>query len=521
MYEDNYSGSPFEEHNAQNGTQSAQTQQETISQYGETRRESAHQYGTYDYQYANQNGAGSSASTGANKNARKKSSFGKTLAVILAVAIAAGGLCGAGVYGLSKYAETKVSRSADGKSWSFSWSLGDDFGDLFTQEEDKSLTQQAEDSKAAAADEADESRLTLTQSSGKDQEPEQKTAIEINQATAVVTDVTEVAENVMPSVVSVFNNYTAKTRDWWGQTYYQDAQSTGSGIIIAENDDGSELLIATNNHVVEGEDSLQVQFIDNETVDAQIKGTDPENDLAVIVVNTADLKDETKAAIKVATLGVSDELKIGEPAIAIGNALGYGQSVTTGVISALNREIMTEDGSTSGTLIQTDAAINFGNSGGALCNIAGEVIGINSNKIGGNAVEGMGYAIPIDRAVPIIEDLMNRETRERYSAEEQGYLGINGVSVTEQVAAAYHMPEGAYIAEIVDGSAAAKSDLVKGDIITKVDDTEVGSMEDLKEQLSYYAAGDKITLTIQRMNEKGDYEEETIEITLGSKDTLG
>ena len=158
MYEDNYSGSPFEEHNAQNGTQSAQTQQETISQYGETRRESAHQYGTYDYQYANQNGAGSSASTGANKNARKKSSFGKTLAVILAVAIAAGGLCGAGVYGLSKYAHTKVSRSEDGKSWSFSWSLGDDFGDLFTQKEDKSLTQQAEDSKAAAADEADESR---------------------------------------------------------------------------------------------------------------------------------------------------------------------------------------------------------------------------------------------------------------------------------------------------------------------------------------------------------------------------
>ena len=291
--------------------------------------------------------------------------------------------------------------------------------------------------------------------------------------------------------------------------------------IIAESDDGKELLIVTNNHVVEGEDSLQVQFIDNETVDAQLKGTDPENDLAVIVVEMDDLTDDTKAAIKVATLGVSDELKIGEPAIAIGNALGYGQSVTTGVISALNREIMTEDGSTSGALIQTDAAINFGNSGGALCNIAGEVIGINSNKIGGNAVEGMGYAIPIDRAGPIIEDLMNKETREHYTEEEQGYLGINGVSVTEQVAAAYHMPEGAYIAEIIDGSGAAKSDLVKGDIITAVNDEKVRSMEDLKEQLSYHAAGETITLTVERMDDKGDYNELSVEVTLSSKSDLG
>ena len=198
----------------------------------------------------------------------------------MAVAVTAGCLCGAGVYGLSKFAQTKVSKSQDGSSWSFSWSLGDDFGDLFRQKDDKSLTEQAGDEKNASdsAKGSDESRLTLTQNS-KDKESEPKTSIEVSHATAVVTDVTEVAENVLPSVVSVFNNYTAKTRDWWGQTYYQDAQSTGSGIIIAESDDGKELLIATNNHVVEGEDSLQVQFIDNETVDAQLKGTDPENDL--------------------------------------------------------------------------------------------------------------------------------------------------------------------------------------------------------------------------------------------------
>ena len=515
MYEDKYSGSPFEE----NSSERVNDQQETISQYGEMHQETGNRYGSYDYRYNGTPGADHSA---ANQKARKKSSFGRTLAVIMAVAVTAGCLCGAGVYGLSKFAQTKVSKSQDGSSWSFSWSLGDDFGDLFRQKDDKSLTEQAGDEKNASDSEkgSDESRLTLTQNS-KDKESEPKTSIEVSHATAVVTDVTEVAENVLPSVVSVFNNYTAKTRDWWGQTYYQDAQSTGSGIIIAESDDGKELLIATNNHVVEGEDSLQVQFIDNETVDAQLKGTDPENDLAVIVVEMDDLTDDTKAAIKVATLGVSDELKIGEPAIAIGNALGYGQSVTTGVISALNREIMTEDGSTSGALIQTDAAINFGNSGGALCNIAGEVIGINSNKIGGNAVEGMGYAIPIDRAVPIIEDLMNKETREHYSEEEQGYLGINGVSVTEQVAAAYHMPEGAYIAEIIDGSGAAKSDLVKGDIITAVNDEKVRSMEDLKEQLSYHAAGETITLTVERMDDKGDYNELSVEVTLSSKGDLG
>ena len=330
------------------------------------------------------------------------------------------------------------------------------------------------------------------------------------------TSVVNVAQNVMPSIVSVYNNYTQQSTDFFGQSYTQQGESTGSGIIISKTDD--ELLIVTNNHVVEGEDSLSVQFIDETTADAQIKGTDAGNDLAVIAVKLSDLSDDTKNKIKVATLGDSDSLQVGQQVVAIGNALGYGQSVTTGVVSALNREITTEDGATN-TFIQTDAAINPGNSGGALVDMNGNVIGINSNKIGGETVEGMGYAIPITRATPIIKNLMNQTTKSKVSDENKGYLGISGVSVTSQVASAYNMPQGVYVAKILNGSGAAESGLKTGDIITGINGSSILDMEDLQNQLQYYSAGETVTLTIERSS-NGEYKEQEIKLTLSDSSVV-
>ena len=335
--------------------------------------------------------------------------------------------------------------------------------------------------------------------------------------TAVVTDVTNVVEEVMPSVVSITNTYTA-TQDFFGQSFSSESEASGSGIIVNENE--TELLIVTNNHVVADADSLKVQFIDGEVADAQIKGTDSNMDLAVIAVKLENLKDSTKNAIFIATLGDSSSLKVGEPAIAIGNALGYGQSVTTGVISALNRQIeMSEDGSTTGKLIQTDAAINPGNSGGALLNVKGEVIGINSNKIGGSTIEGMGYAIPISSAEPIIEELMAKETKNKVDTDKKGFLGISGINVTSDVAQMYGMPEGVYVAQTYDNTAAANAGLLKGDIITGFDGSSVGSMEDLQGYLEYYEAGDTVTVTIQRAD-NGGYKEQQISVILGEQSQM-
>jgi len=337
--------------------------------------------------------------------------------------------------------------------------------------------------------------------------------------TTVVTDVTEVVENVMPSVVSINNTFVA-TEDYFGQTLQSEQTGSGSGIIVGEND--TELLIATNYHVVESADSLSVQFIDGKEVQAQLKGSDSGMDLAVIAVQLADLEESTKAEIVVATLGDSDSLKVGEPAIAIGNALGYGQSVTTGVISAVNRSIV-DATSTTGTgsesvtsLIQTDAAINPGNSGGALLNMKGEVIGINSNKIGGEVIEGMGYAIPISSAQPILEDLMTKTTKVKVDETQKAYLGISGVDVSAEVAGTYGMPEGVYVAQVYDGTGAASSGLVKGDIITSFDGLSVSTMEQLQDALQYYAAGDSVEVVIQQGSPNG-YQEKTVTIVLGGK----
>ena len=313
-------------------------------------------------------------------------------------------------------------------------------------------------------------------------------------------------------MVSIVNNFT-ETANVFGQQYTQEEAASGSGIIVGKTDD--ELLIVSNNHVVESADTLTVTFIDGSEAQAQVKGLDSDMDLAVIAVSLNDLSDDTKNAITVATLGSSDDLKLGEPVIAIGNALGYGQSVTNGIVSALNREITLENGST-GTFIQTNAAINPGNSGGALLNMNGEVIGINSNKIGGTAVEGMGYAIPITSASPIIADLMERQTRTKVAEDEVGYIGISLREVTSQISQMYNMPEGIYVVSVEEGSAAANAGIMKGDIITKFDGSSISSYSDLQKTLQYYAVGDSVTVTVQRP-QNGEYVSIELNLTLGSR----
>ena len=336
-------------------------------------------------------------------------------------------------------------------------------------------------------------------------------------AAAVVTDVTQVVEAVMPACVSITNNFTQTVQDFWGQTYSQDETASGSGIIIGENE--QELLIVTNNHVVDSTEQLYVQFIDGETVEAQVKGTDASADLAVVAVKLDTIANSTKQEICIARMGDSDSLKIGEPAIAIGNALGYGQSVTTGVISALNRKIESSNSEEGTSLIQTDAAINPGNSGGALLNMRGEVIGINSNKIGGSSIEGMGYAIPISTARPIIEDLMERQTRTKYSEEERGYLGISCINVTSDLSENFSMPQGIFVAQVYSGTGAEAAGLVRGNIVVAFDGVTVQNQEELTKQMQYYKAGESVEITIM-VNSANGYQQKNVTVTLSSYDQI-
>lgn len=325
----------------------------------------------------------------------------------------------------------------------------------------------------------------------------------------VTSDVSDIVENTLPSIVSITNMSVQEVQNFFGGISQQESESAGSGIIISQND--SELLVVTNNHVVEGSDTLTVTFNDGNSVEAQIKGTDSARDLAVVAVPLDKISDDTMNAIKVATLGDSDSLKVGEPAIAIGNALGYGQSVTTGIVSATGRTIDGFDGE----YIQTDAAINPGNSGGALLNANGEVIGINSAKINSSAVEGMGFAIPISDASDVIQNLMNKETRSKVSDEERGYLGIKGYDVSEEGAQMYNMPTGVYVKEVMSGGGAEKAGLTKGSIITGFEGSSISSMSSLQEQLQYYKAGEEVTLTVQIQDKNGEYTEKDIKVTLG------
>ncbi len=348
--------------------------------------------------------------------------------------------------------------------------------------------------------------------------------------------VASVAQASMPSVVAITTVSVQEIPSFfgYGSRQYKSA-ATGSGIIVGDNDE--ELLIATNNHVVDGASTLSVCFIGNDVmnaetetenaddtgdlnledaVSARIKGTDSDNDLAVIAVKKADIPEDTLSEIKIAQIGSSEDLVVGQQVVAIGNALGYGQSVTSGWISALNRTISTEDGTSSSGLIQTDAAINPGNSGGALLNMKGELIGINSAKYADSTVEGMGYAIPISRAKPILEELMNRQTREKVSSEEKGYLGVVLSNLTTEAIQMYDMPEGAFVRGVEEKSPAEKGGICKGDIIVKFDGQSVTSGDDLLAKLQYYKSGEKIEAVVARATD-GEYQESTVEITLGSR----
>ncbi len=345
---------------------------------------------------------------------------------------------------------------------------------------------------------------------------ESKSGIKLTDTTevrVVSSDVTDVVEEVMPAMVSIVNNYTETVTSFFGQSYAQERAASGSGIIVAESE--TELLIVSNHHVVADAEKLDVSFIDGSVAQAQIKGLDSDMDLAVIAIPLESLTEETKAAIAIATLGDSASLKLGEPVVAIGNALGYGQSVTNGIVSALDREVTIEEGVTN-TFIQTNAAINPGNSGGALLNVNGEVIGINSNKIGATAVEGMCYAIPISAAKPIIADLMLKETRTKVEDGKVGYMGISMQTITSDFSQMYKMPVGVYIVEVENGSPAKEAGFMNGDIIVKFEGEKISSHQDLQNVLKYYSAGSTVSVTVKRF-QNGAYQDVELSVKLGER----
>jgi serine protease Do len=324
------------------------------------------------------------------------------------------------------------------------------------------------------------------------------------------TDVSAVASNVLPSIVSITGMFQTTSYGYFGQSSTQESEGSGSGIIVAKDD--KYIYIATNNHVVEDATSLAVGFCDDSTVEAEIKGTDSDADLAVVTVDLTKVDSKTLDAIKIITMGDSDSLVVGEQAIAIGNALGYGQSVTGGYISAVNREVELTDKTM--TLIQTDAAINPGNSGGALLDSEGKLIGINTVKYSSEEVEGMGYAIPINTANPIIQDLIEEKT---ISESEQAYLGITGRTISSDMAQAYNMPTGIYVSEVQSGSPAQSAGIQAGDVITEFDGSSVTTMESLQSKIAKKAAGTKVTIKVQRQSQMGGYNETTLNVTLGNK----
>jgi serine protease Do len=333
---------------------------------------------------------------------------------------------------------------------------------------------------------------------------------------SIGNDVSSIVEACMPSVVSINVVSEVEGYSWFGgrQTYEQEG--SGSGIIVGENDD--EYLIVTNDHVIEDATQLKVTFIDGESIDAAVKGSDSATDIAVIAAKKSNIKDSTKSSLKVATIGDSTTLKPGQGVIAIGNALGYGQSVTVGYISAVDREVSLDENTTK-KLIQTDAAINPGNSGGALINMKGEIIGINEAKLSSTDVEGIGYAIPISQVLDVIENFSTLETREQVDEADRGYLGIQGVNVDSAMAKQYDMPTGAYVYRILENSGAANSDLREKDIITKVDGMTIADMSELQNKLSYYKAGETVTLTVSRL-EGSEYVEKEITLTLSNRSAI-
>ncbi len=424
-----------------------------------------------------------------------------------------------------------------GGAFAYQYVLGnrDAFTDAFvflpdTSEEAADETRESAQSRAARRKEESEREARENSQVEEEQNPETvpereqterpvpnvgkvQTVPQADTATAVVCDVTEVVKAAMPCVVAITNEYT--TYDYWYDRMV-DEEASGSGIIVGQNEE--ELLIVTNYHVVEDCNDLYVQFIDDSEVEAYVKGTAPDNDLAIVSVFIEDMDSDTLDAIAIAVLGDSNALQVGEPAIAIGNSLGYGQSVTTGVISALNRDVFADDPDINqGYLIQTDAAINPGNSGGALLNIRGEVIGINSSKIADYVIEGMGYAIPVDTAKPIIEELIEQETRRKVSADKRAFLGISGNDVSKDASSSYNMPQGVYVVRVIKGSAAEKAGILKGDIIIEIDGEEITAMTQLQGVLEYYTAGTQVEVVVMRQ-EQGEYIERTMDVVLQHND---
>lgn len=428
------------------------------------------------------NGSNSSSDNGsAKKRKEKKSSgfFGK-VAVSICMGLFFGLFAGVGFYGVQQLTGTMSGNAA---------TKGDEQAVVSGQVENTAGDMAAEESKSGI-------KLTDT-----------------NQIRVVSSDVTEVVEEVMPAMVSIVNNYTETATTFFGQSYTQEKAASGSGFIVAESD--TELLIVSNHHVVADAVQLDVTFIDGTVAQAQIKGMDSDMDLAVIAIPLESLTEETKNAISIATLGDSEVLSLGEPVIAIGNALGYGQSVTNGIVSALDREVTIEEGVTN-TFIQTNAAINPGNSGGALLNVNGEVIGINSNKIGATAVEGMCYAIPISAAKPIIADLMLKETRTKVEDGKVGYMGISMQTITSDFSQMYKIPVGVYIVEVENGSPAKEAGFLNGDIIVKFEGEKISTHQDLQNVLQYYSAGTTVSVTVKRV-QKGEYREVELSVTLGTR----
>ena len=444
---------------------------------------------------------------------KKRDSAGKWIAVSALVVIFVCVCIGIGLIGVYSIGSANQLDSASVGVLE----VAPDAGDDAKNQEDDGNHAATDSPERSEAGRSGDSSLTEDTTAGDGQVAAASEIAQQQSASAVVTDVTQVVEAVMPACVSITNNFTQTVQDFWGQTYSQDETASGSGIIIGENE--QELLIVTNNHVVDSTEQLYVQFIDGETVEAQVKGTDASADLAVVAVKLDTITNSTKQEICIARMGDSDSLKIGEPAIAIGNALGYGQSVTTGVISALNRKIENSNSEEGTSLIQTDAAINPGNSGGALLNMRGEVIGINSNKIGGSSIEGMGYAIPISTARPIIEDLMERQTRTKYSEEERGYLGISCINVTSDLSDNFSMPQGIFVAQVYSETGAETAGLVRGNIVVAFDGVTVQNQEELTKQMQYYKAGESVEITIM-VNSANGYQQKNVTVTLSSYDQI-
>lgn len=491
----NYSGSTgsYGHDGAQSpyGSQQAGYYRSAGNTGGTTNSASNASYSSGSYQYGNTYPNYTAMEQGKHKDKKRKekkphqNGYLKKVAICLSLGLVFGVFAGAGIFAVQSVTGMVISRDETTLTES----------DRTLLENEEAAAQNKETETAKADNEKSESGVRVTDS-----------------ISTVVADVSEVVREVMPAIVSINNHYTERM-SYFGQTMTSEADASGSGIIVGQND--TELLIVSNYHVVADSDELTVQFVEGSEAKASIKGTDPDMDLAVIAVPISDVSGTTLREIAVATLGDSDSLTVGEPAIAIGNSLGYGQSVTTGVISALNRSIELSDG-TDGTFIQTDAAINPGNSGGALLNMKGEVVGINSNKIGGSAVEGMGYAIPISAASPIIAELMLKETKNKVAEEERGYLGISGISVTQEVSEAYGMPEGVYVSQVYENTAAAAAGLRKGDIIVEFDGDKISSMDVLQKELEFYAKGDVVDITVMTPG-IGGYESRTVQLTLGNR----